>query len=400
MTLLDPNLILNSPNPWSMAPARSPSEPEPTTFELILKGSRSLNLPALERLLWWGLSQDLSDLVLVPGQPPWLRRHGVFKAVGGRAISGEETQELLKDMTSNEAAAAIVGSGQDLDFGFEIGERDRKKRFRGNATAMAYGRATGITIALRAIPGRPPAISDLNLEPELIKNLFPADGLVLVTGVMGSGKSTLLAATLRNLAETYGRHVATYEEPVEFDLTDPRDLKGPVEQTEIPTHLPSFRLAPRNAARRAADVVFLGESRDREALKSLIEAAGLGVTAYTTAHTRGVAETPLRLINLFEPRERPAMAAELLSALRLIVQQRLYPKVGGGRVAAREFLALNAKDRRELQRTPLPELEGALTQMLLTKGQTLMDRVKALSDKGLIAREIADSLARERGVRL
>jgi defect-in-organelle-trafficking protein DotB len=298
-------------------------------------------------------------------------------------------------MTNNGAAAAIVGGGRDLDFSYEIGARDHKKRFRGNATAIE-GRLGALSLVLRAIPGRPPKLSQLDLEPDLLKNLFPLDGLVLVTGVMGSGKSTLLAAALRNLAETGGRHIAAYESPVEFDLTNPENLRGPVEQTEIPTHLPAFHLAPKNAARRAADVVFVGESRDRETLKSLIEAAGLGVTAYATAHTRSVAETPLHLINLFESQERAAMGAELLSSLRLIAQQRLLPKIGGGRIAVREFLAFDAQTRSALARLPLTGLEGALSKLVEARGQSLLSRASQLTKEGLLAPEIFQRLQRER----
>jgi defect-in-organelle-trafficking protein DotB len=314
-------------------------------------------------------------------------------------LSPEETARLLIEMTSNEAAAAIVGAGRDLDFSYEIGRRGEKRRFRGNATAIARGRGAAISIALRAIPGQPPELGQLELEPGLLESLFPPDGLVLVTGVMGSGKSTLLAATLRRLAETGGRHIAAYEAPVEFDLAGLDNLQGPVEQTEIPTHLASFDLAPKNAARRAADVILVGETRDRDTLKSLIEAAGLGVTAYATAHTRGVAETPTHLINLFEPRERAAMATELLSTLRLIVQQRLYPRVGGGRIAVREFLTLTARDRRALQRLPLPELEGALSQMLEAQGQSLLTHAQELARLGRLAPEVALTLSQERGSR-
>jgi defect-in-organelle-trafficking protein DotB len=362
-----------------------------------LKPGQSFDLAALENVLLWGLNQDLSDLVLTAGQPPWMRRHGVFTAVGDRAMVPGETGRLLIAMTDNEAAASIVGSGRDMDFSYEIGQREAKRRFRGNATAVASGRVADLAISLRAIPGKPPDLDELDLEKDLLAALFPQDGLVLVTGVMGSGKSTLLAAAMRRLAETYGRHVVAYEEPVEFDLSDVKNLKGPVEQTEIPSHLPSFRLAPRNAARRAADVVLLGESRDREALKSLIEAASMGVAAYTTAHSRGVAETPPRLINVFEPRERPAMAAELLSALRLIVQQRLYPKIGGGRVAVREFLALDGRDRRSLQRLAAADLERGLAKILAEKGQSLPSRARELAREGVLSPEIAESLARERG---
>ncbi|MDR1577821.1 MAG: Flp pilus assembly complex ATPase component TadA [Deltaproteobacteria bacterium] len=356
----------------------------------------ALDLKTLDRLLAWGIEANMSDLVLTTGQTPWLRRDGTFQAIGFRALTAEETTGLLEGMTNNEAAAALVGSGRDLDFSYEIGQRGQKKRFRGNATAI-QGRLGALCLVLRAIAGKPPRLSQLELEPELRQALFPADGLVLVTGVMGSGKSSLLAAALRDLAETGGRHIATYEAPVEFDLTDPENLRGPVEQTEIPTHLPAFHLAPKNAARRAADVVLVGESRDKDTLKSLIEAAGLGVTAYATAHTRGVAETPLHLINLFEPKERAAMGAELLSSLRLIVQQRLFPKVGGGRIAVREFLAFNAPLRRSLQKAPLPELEETLTQLVATKGQSLLTRAEQLTRSGYLAPDILQRLQLERG---
>ncbi|MDR1395609.1 MAG: hypothetical protein LBK52_05520, partial [Deltaproteobacteria bacterium] len=173
------------------------------------------NLDSLEKLLLWGLDRNLSDLILSTGQVPWMRQHGFFRAAAKRPLTYEETASILISLTNNDAAAAIVTSGRDLDFGYELGPKGHKRRFRGNATAVSRGRGTGLTVTLRAISGRPPELAGLELEPELLESLFPPDGLVLVTGVMGSGKSTLLAAVLRHLAETGGRHIASFESPVE-----------------------------------------------------------------------------------------------------------------------------------------------------------------------------------------
>jgi defect-in-organelle-trafficking protein DotB len=352
----------------------------------------------LDELLTYWLERDLTDLIITPQQSPWVRVNGTFIKASPQTISTRETGELLTHLTNNEAAWAIVSSGQDLDFAYEIGEKGLKKRFRCNATAVSLGRTTAVTLALRSIRGEPPMLRHLNIEPPLLKALFPRDGLVLVTGVMGSGKSTLIASALRNLAESGGRHIATFESPVEFNLTNPLNLGGPVEQTEIPGQLASFALAAKNAARRAADVVFLGESRDRATLKGLVEAAGLGVAAYTTAHTRGVAETPLHLINLFEPNERQALAAELISVLKVIVQQRLFPKIGGGRLAVREYLILDRESRQGLLKLPITQLEDALNKLLAEKGQSLLDVVAQKTAEGLLSPVILKTLQSERGL--
>ena len=96
----------------------------------------------------------------------------------------------------------------------------------------------------------PPALDSLGVEQEIIDHAIPQNGLVLITGVMGSGKSTLLAAILRKIIETGGRHVATYEAPIEFDLDAVPNPGCPVSQSAIPEHLKSFLTATRNSSCR------------------------------------------------------------------------------------------------------------------------------------------------------
>ena len=101
--------------------------------------------------------------------------------------------------------------------------------------------------------------------------------------------------------------------------------------------------AVRTSTRTAPDVVLIGESRDPETLRGMIESAETGVAAYSTVHTRSVPETITRIINVFPFDEQRQIAATLLSSLRLIVNQRLLPRAGGdGRVALREFLAFRS----------------------------------------------------------
>jgi defect-in-organelle-trafficking protein DotB len=340
----------------------------------------------------------MSDIILSTGEPAWLRREGEWARASRRPFETEELSSILIQMSGNQAAASLVGSGLDLDFGYQIGEgRAQRLRYRANASAVACGWGTGLSITLRAIPSAPPDLSELGLEEDLSKAFFPQSGLVLVTGVMGSGKSTLLASVLRRLSETQARHIATYEAPIEFDLRGSPCRLSPVEQSEVPRHIPGFLEAAKNLTRRAADVVLVGESRDPETLRGLLEAAELGVAAYTTLHTGSVAEAPYRILNAFPPGERQAAAASLFSTLRLVVQQRLLKKPGGGRQAVREFLALNRSMRERLQGASFGQIGPALELMVAEKGQSLLQAAQRAAREGLITEEAYAAVLSEKG---
>ena len=203
----------------------------------------------------------------------------------------------------------------------------------------------------------PPALEDLHVEQRILDHAMPSSGLVLVTGVMGSGKSTLLAAILRRIIETGGRNVSTYEAPIEFDFDAVPSPGGPVSQSTIPEHLKSFLTATRNSTRTAPDVVLIGESRDPDTLRGMMESAEIGVAAYSTVHTRSVPETLSRIINVFPFAERTQITATLLSCLRLVISQRLLPLPdNSGRIALREYLAFTPDIRETLLDTPVERL--------------------------------------------
>lgn len=253
----------------------------------------------------------MSDLNLRSGLPAWMRLNGIWRKVTQRPITTDELLAALERLTKNNSVSALIKSGQsDYDFAHEIEEsRGVRRRFRGNATPVADGYSTGVKIVFRTIPSMPPALEDLNVEQGILDHAMPSNGLVLVTGVMGSGKSTLLAAILRRIIETGGRNVSTYEAPIEFDFDAVPKPGGPVSQSTIPEHLKSFLTATRNSTRTAPDVVLIGESRDPDTLRGMMESAEIGVAVYSTVHTRSVPETLSRIINVFPFAERLQVAS-------------------------------------------------------------------------------------------
>jgi defect-in-organelle-trafficking protein DotB len=340
----------------------------------------------LDRFLLWAIENNASDVSLISGKPVYARIHGTWVAVTDREPSADELFMLLDKMTRNPGTSARVKGGDpDVDPPYEVKDQSNfRHRFRVNATAIRDGWSVGCNIVMRTIPAIPPSLDELNIEPELRKHLFPNNGLVLVTGVMGTGKTTLLASILRQIIEQGGRSLLTFESPIEFDLSAIPGNTGPICQMELPIHLPSFQMAARNASRRAADVILVGESRDRETFRSMLEVSEIGVAAYSTLHTSSVHDTPSRILNVFNIDEQQGIAVTMFSTLRVIIQQRLLPKVGGGRIAVRESLVFSDQDRRSLINTPIEKITDTLREMCIERKTDLLSNARILLDKELI----------------
>src|SRR3546814_504353 len=122
----------------------------------------------------------------------------------------------------------------------------------------------GIQITIRTLPSEPPPLADLGIEPAIVANLRPPQGMILVTGPTGSGKSTLLSAAIRSLVEgeDANEKVLEYSAPVEYVYDRVSMPSSVVFQTEVGRHLRPkdtyddgslFAYAVRTALRRKPD---------------------------------------------------------------------------------------------------------------------------------------------------
>lgn len=341
----------------------------------------------LEELLMHAVKLGASDITIQPDCPIYGEIYGFLYPLTRRSISDNETRLIVTHIYGSNATAQL-SSGNDLDKLYEYApDRATRYRFRMNATAINIPGGDGIQITLRSIPTTPPTLRDLGIEPGITENIAPSQGLVLIVGATGSGKSTLLAANIRDLLENDESYkILTYESPIEFVYDEVPWRNSLISQTEIPRQLPSFGRGVRNAVRRKPAIILVGESRDKETVRASVEASMTGHLVYSTVHANGVAETIKRLVNVFDPGERHAMAYDIIDSMRLIVAQRLVRSADGKRVALREYLAFDQALRDRLLGLPIEKAIAEVRVLLKEKRQTLVDAAdRALADGKLDA---------------
>ncbi len=208
---------------------------------------------------------------------------------------------------------------------------DKKHRFRVNL----YHQLKGLSIVFRAIPHEIRSFEQLNLPQALSKISQLQRGLVLVTGTTGSGKSTTLASVVEDINRTSRRHIITIEDPIEYVYDDNQSV---IEQRGIGQHAADFSTALRSAMREDPDIIVVGEMRDLETARNVLQAVNTGHLVFTTLHTLDARETIDRLLAIFPQVEQERVRMDLASNLEVVISQRMLRDVNEEMIPAVELM--------------------------------------------------------------
>jgi twitching motility protein PilT len=204
------------------------------------------------------------------------------------------------------------------------------KRFRVNV-ARARGE---LFASLRPLPENAPEPGNIGLSSQFVKVVTEASGgLLLITGPTGSGKTTTIASLVDEINRSKQAKIITIEDPIEFNF---KPKKAEIIQREIGLDSRSYEQGLREALRQNPDIIVIGEIRDAETSIVALQAAETGHLVIGSLHANSVVDAITRYL-LLGPQERSSeMRYVLAKTLRVVTNQRLLRKRGGGRIAVRE----------------------------------------------------------------
>src|SRR5437763_877524 len=257
---------------------------------------------SMSDLLQLVVSEGASDLHIRVGTPPTIRVHGILHRVEGPALKPEDTEELMRSITSEDHIQHVRERG-GADFGFAFGDI---ARFR----VSVFKEKGNFGMVLRQIPTKLLTLEQIGIPVSVRDLLYKPRGLVLVTGPTGSGKTTTLASMINIINEERDdAHIITIEDPIEYYH---KHKKSVVTQREVNVDVPNFAEALRRALRQDPDVILVGELRDLETMDAAITAAETGHLVFGTLHTTGAAKTIDRIVNAFPTTCRDETVSNIL----------------------------------------------------------------------------------------
>jgi twitching motility protein PilT len=291
-----------------------------------------MGIPVTE-LLEKTLKLDASDLHLVVGEPPTLRRHGGLQRLTEYSpLRPEDTEEIAHSVANERALRDFAeANGADFGFGYEDKARFRVSLFRQKGT---------VALNMRLIPFRILTFEQLGLSEHVVQLLHQPRGLILVTGPTGSGKTTTLATMIDYINRERDCHIITIEDPIEYYHTPKKSI---ISQREVGHDVPTFDIGVIKSLRQDPDVILVGEMRDLATISAAVTAAETGHLVFSTLHTTGAARTVDRITDVFPHDQQEQIRVQLSGNLVAVISQLLIPrKDGNGRVAAYEIMVCTA----------------------------------------------------------
>lgn len=342
----------------------------------------------IEDFIQWSTGVDTSDVTIQNEEEIFCEIHGRMKRVTKRKLSKAEVMDIIGGIYKSDGAVAKLNGGEDVDLPWTVKvSRDKSLRYRVNMTSIFTNGHKGYSITIRTIKNRAPLLEDLNLPKEILDNISPKTGLIMIVGATGSGKSTLLASVLDWRMRDPDAHlkILTYEAPIEYVYDDVVKPSTIISQTEIGSHLPTFEAGVRNALRRKPSIILMGEMRDRETIGEGVTASMTGHLVYGTLHANGATDAVRRMVNVFPVEEKNARAQDILSSLRLIVAQMLIPSTDGKRIPIREYLVFTDEIKEKLLESGVDNLTYMTKKVLRESGKSFLEDALEKYNEGLIS---------------
>lgn len=214
------------------------------------------------------------------------------------------------------AAMNIAEKRRPQDGRIKVQNQNEEIEIRVSTIPTAFGEKAVLRIFDSEMSLNDP--QQLGFEPEdyerLLKYISRTTGVIYLTGPTGSGKTTSLYSILRMLYED-SKNIVTIEDPIEMVYED-------FNQTNVNPQIDlTFSTALRAILRQDPDIVMVGETRDSETARSVVQAAITGHLVFSTLHTN---DTTSALTRLIELGVEPFLISSSVSA---VIAQRLIRKI-------------------------------------------------------------------------
>jgi len=338
--------------------------------------------PYTSRFLDEMVKHKASDMYITVGSKPSVRISHSIVPISSTPLQASEIQLLMDELLDEEKKGEFE-STLELNVSFV---REDKTRYRFNF----FRQQANNGIVVRRINTKIPSIDELGLPEIYSKVIMKKKGLIILASPGGSGKSTSMAAMIGFRNKFGSGHVLTIEDPIEFIHQHGNCI---ITQREVGTDTYSYGMALKSALRQRADVIAIGEIRDRESLEHAMRFSETGHLCVATLHSNNAYQALTRMANMFPDDARTYVLSTISQNLVSIFSQRIVPNLKGELSVVSEILLNEGLIKSLISDNRLIEVKEMMERGKDLGMQTIDQSLQRLFEAGKISADVAISEA-------
>lgn len=282
----------------------------------------------VDQLLRLASSLGASTLYLSSNTRPSVRVDGAVQLLEGMAVLRPSEIETLLISLALAHNGAEHGALAISEWSFDMPQVGRVR-------CMTFRDGRGPGAVFRIVPAHAAAAEQAGLSLEIQALAVEREGLVIVAGPRASGKQAVMGALVDLINRTRRDYVITVQRQVNLL---PEGKGSLISHREARGGLDDMLAVARAALQENPDVLVLQEVRSTPLMNLALDAAASGQLVIAGFTAPNASRAMQCIVDLYPPEQARLVQTSLAQHLRAVVGQVLVPKIGGGRVAAREML--------------------------------------------------------------
>ncbi|MEI6627505.1 MAG: ATPase, T2SS/T4P/T4SS family [bacterium] len=320
-----------------------------------------------------------SDVHFSVGHLPVVRVNYELVALEGVPVVTQNLMIDLMETILDERQKNILKQKKEIIFAYNV---DNNLRFK---ISLFYQRGN-LSATLRYVSANVPTVESLGLSKAISDLASLKKGLVIMAGSFGSGRSSTVAAIIEEINRNRKEYIVTIEDPIEYIFTNKKSV---IEQREVGLDTNSFKDALDYFQEEDGDVLYLEKINDPRVIPLVLEIARGSSLVITSISADSVTKSITRILDDFQSFDQERIRDLLASSLKMVVCQRLLPKIGGGLVAVHEVMPITPSVKSVILTGNLTQLDSII-QTGARDGMISLDRALAeLVKSGKITRKEA-----------
>lgn len=341
-------------------------------------------MPAIEQLqlndlINQAIKEQASSIYFNISNYPTIEAFGSLKSLKDKPILTKEFLETIASNFLSDNQRKILDEKKELKIGYDWSSKVR-------LVLNFFYQKQSLSISIKMVPVELMNIDDFEIKSIMRRVVEITSGLVIVCGPASSGRSMTILSMLDYINKYKEKRIVTIEEPIEYQFVNNLSI---INQREVGLDVESFEEGLKNVIDENVDVVYVSKIQSKEEINIMLQVASSGKLVLAIIDSESMVELMDKIYGSFDMSEKEWAKSLVAESLKVVINQRMLQKIGGGQIAVAEILTMTPSSKPMIKLAKFDQLQSIMQTSKQEGMQDLESAIRNVLQRGIVRSEEA-----------